>query len=81
MLVKEFRCVYSEELLENKGVGSSCGTEKYLCPKSKNARGDPDLAGHEWCSLKAVINGIVAHITAIYGFTSVGSAVRIFTKG
>jgi len=66
---KKFMCVYSEELLENKGAGASCGTEKCLCPKSKNAPGDPELANHEWCSQKAVINGTVAHITAIYGFT------------
>lgn len=73
---KEFMCVYSEELLENKGSGSSCGTEKCLCPKSKNAAGDPELANHEWCSQKAVINGTVAHITAIYGFTLAGLIIQ-----
>jgi tRNA A37 threonylcarbamoyladenosine dehydratase len=73
---KKFLCVYSEELLENKGAGSSCGTEKCLCPKSKNAEGDPDLADHEWCSLKAVVNGTVAHITAIYGFTIAGLVIQ-----
>ena len=73
---KEFLCVYSEELLENKGSGSSCGTDKCLCPKSKNAPGDPDLADHEWCSQKAVINGTVAHITAIYGFTIAGLVIQ-----
>lgn len=78
----EFMCVYSEELLENKGSGSSCGTEKCLCPKSKNAPGDPDLADHEWCSLKAVINGTVAHVTAIYGFTLAGLVIQdIYNKG
>lgn len=73
---KEFLCVYSEELLENKGSGASCGTDKCLCPKSKNALGDPDLADHEWCSQKAVINGTVAHITAIYGFTIAGLVIQ-----
>ena len=73
---KEFMCIYSEELLENKGAGSSCGTDKCLCPKSKNAPGDPDLADHEWCSQKAVINGTVAHITAIYGFTLAGLIIQ-----
>jgi tRNA A37 threonylcarbamoyladenosine dehydratase len=77
---KEFMCIYSEELLENKGGGSSCGTEKCLCPKSKNAAGNPDLADHEWCSLKAVVNGTVAHITAIYGFTLAGLVIQQIYK-
>jgi tRNA A37 threonylcarbamoyladenosine dehydratase len=73
---KEVMCIYSEELLENKGGGASCGTDKCLCPKSKNAEGDPDLADHEWCSQKAVINGTVGHITAIYGFTLAGLVIQ-----
>jgi tRNA threonylcarbamoyladenosine dehydratase len=73
---KEFLCVYSEELLENRGSGASCGTDKCLCPKSKNSTGEPDLADHEWCSQKAVINGTVAHITAIYGFTLAGLVIQ-----
>lgn len=78
---KKFMCIYSEELLKNKGAGNSCGTDKCLCPKSKNAAGDPDLADHEWCSLKAVINGTVAHITAIYGFTLAGLIIQdIYNK-
>ncbi|MDO8928534.1 MAG: tRNA threonylcarbamoyladenosine dehydratase [Bacteroidota bacterium] len=79
---KKFMCIYSEELLENKGAGSSCGTDKCLCPKLKNAPGDPDLADHEWCSQKAVINGTVAHITAIYGFTLAGLIIQsIYNEG
>lgn len=73
---KKFLCVYSEEMLESKGSGSSCGTDKCLCPKSKNAPGDPELADHEWCSQKAVINGTVAHITAIFGFTIAGLVIQ-----
>jgi tRNA A37 threonylcarbamoyladenosine dehydratase len=73
---KKFLCVYSEEMLEFKGSGSSCGTEKCLCPKNQNGAGDPELADHEWCSQKAVINGTVAHITAIFGFTIAGLVIR-----
>ena len=73
---KKFMCVYSEELLENFGTGASCGTDKCLCPKSKNVKGDPELADHEWCSQKAVINGTVAHITAIFGFTLAGLVIQ-----
>ncbi|MCK9640442.1 MAG: tRNA threonylcarbamoyladenosine dehydratase [Prolixibacteraceae bacterium] len=73
---KEFMCVFSEELLENYGSGSSCGTDKCLCPKAAKGPGDPDLADHEWCSQKAVINGTLAHITAIYGFTLAGLVIQ-----
>jgi tRNA A37 threonylcarbamoyladenosine dehydratase len=68
--------VYSDELLDNLGENASCGTEKCLCPKAINAPGNPDLADHEWCSLKARINGTTAHITAIFGFTLAGLVVQ-----
>ena len=78
---KAFLCVYSEEVLENRGEGASCGTDQCLCPKSENADGDPELAKHEWCSSKAVINGTVAHITAIFGFMMAGLVIQdIYTK-
>ena len=73
---KKFMCVFSDEVLENAGAGASCGTSACLCPKSTNAPGDPELANHEWCSLKAVINGTVAHITSIFGFTLAGLVVQ-----
>lgn len=73
---KKFLCVYSDELLDNLGENASCGTEKCLCPKAINAPGNPDLADHEWCSLKARINGTTAHITAIFGFTLAGLVVQ-----
>jgi tRNA threonylcarbamoyladenosine dehydratase len=73
---KEFQCVYSEEQLENKGSGASCGKERCLCPKSKECDGNPELADHEWCTQKAVINGTVAHITAIFGFTLAGLVIQ-----
>jgi tRNA A37 threonylcarbamoyladenosine dehydratase len=73
---KKFLCVYSEEMLEFKGSGTSCGTEKCLCPKNQNSAGDPELADHEWCSQKAVINGTIAHITAIFGFTIAGLVIQ-----
>jgi len=79
MPAKKFMCVYSEELLENKGRNSSCGTEKCMCPKVKTATeatGDPELANHEWCSLKAQINGTIAHTTAIFGFTLAGLVMK-----
>jgi len=79
---KKFLCVYSDEVLESMGSGASCGTDKCLCPKNKDANGDPELADHEWCSQKAVINGTIAHITAIFGFTLAGLVIQdIYNKG
>jgi tRNA A37 threonylcarbamoyladenosine dehydratase len=73
---KKFLCVFSEEVLENKGRNASCGTEKCLCPKAQTAPGDPGLINHEWCSMKAQINGTLAHTTAIFGFTLAGLVVQ-----
>ena len=77
---RKFLCVYSEEVLENRGANESCGTEKCLCPKAKNAPGDQDLANHEWCSTKAQINGTLAHATAIFGFTLAGLVMQSIYK-
>lgn len=77
---KKFLCVYSEELLENRGVNESCGSEKCLCPRSQNAPGNHDLANHEWCSTKAQINGSLAHATAIFGFTLAGLVMQSICK-
>jgi tRNA A37 threonylcarbamoyladenosine dehydratase len=73
---KKFLCVYSAEVLDNKGSGTSCGTKKCLCPKVKKSIGDPELEDHEWCSQKAKINGSTAHITAIFGFTLAGLVIK-----
>ena len=64
----KFQCVYSDELLTNRGHNATCGTEHCMCPKAQNGPGDPSLLNHEWCSSKAQINGTMAHITAIFGF-------------
>ena len=69
---RKFKCVYSDELLKNRGQASSCGTDRCVCPKSEIAPGDPALANHEWCSSKAQINGSLMHITSIFGLTISG---------
>ena len=73
---KKFLCVYSDELLENRGTESSCGTDRCVCPKTSDAPGDPSLANHEWCSSKARINGSLMHITSIFGLTLSGLILR-----
>lgn len=78
----KFKCVYSEELLQNIGHNSTCGTEKCMCPKAKAGPGDPNLVNHEWCSTKAQINGTMAHVTAIFGFTIAGLVMQdLYDKG
>lgn len=69
---KKFLCVFSPEVLDNKGKASSCGTDRCVCPKTSVAPGEADLANHEWCSSKAQINGSLMHITSIFGLTISG---------
>ena len=73
---RKFLCVYSDELLANKGAKTSCGTDRCLCPKNLAGPGDPNLVNHEWCSMKAQINGTLAHITGVFGFMLAGLVVQ-----
>jgi len=58
---KKFLCVYSEEVLDNKG----------------KEKPDPQsIVGDTWSSRKAQINGTVSHITAIFGFTLAGILIE-----
>lgn len=73
---RKFQCVFSDELLQNRGHNATCGTKQCMCPKAKNGPGDPTLLNHEWCSSKAQINGTLAHITAIFGFMLAGLVIQ-----
>ena len=73
---KKFLCVFSDELIENRGEESSCGTDRCVCPKTESGPGDPSLANHEWCSSKARINGSLMHITSIFGLTLSGLILK-----
>lgn len=77
---RKFKCVFSDELLQNKGHNATCGTEHCLCPKAMSGPGDKSLLNHEWCSSKAQINGTIAHITAIFGFTLAGLVISDIQK-
>ncbi|MCR5643220.1 MAG: tRNA threonylcarbamoyladenosine dehydratase [Prevotella sp.] len=77
---RKFQCVYSDELLTNRGHNATCGTEQCVCPKAKMGPGDPSLLNHEWCSSKAQINGTMAHVTAIFGFTLAGLVLQDITN-
>lgn len=73
---KKFICVYSDELLKNQGENAACGTEKCMCPKAKEGPGDPDLVNHEWCSMKAKINGTTSYMPAMFGMTIAGLVIQ-----
>lgn len=66
---KKFLCVYSDEVLDNKG-------NVYDTDESKTS----ELLKVENPSKKAQINGTLVHITAIFGFTLSGLIIRDICK-
>lgn len=66
---KKFMCVYSDEVLENKGL-------KYENDESKSS----ELLKQNNPSVKAQTNGTLAHITAIFGFTLAGLIIKDICK-
>lgn len=79
---KKFMCVYSEELLENKGelLPTPAETDTISIDNPRSAQGDPLLANHDWSAQKAIINGTLVHITAIFGFTLAGLVMQNIYK-
>jgi tRNA threonylcarbamoyladenosine dehydratase len=77
---KKFMCVSSDELLQNKGENAACGTEKCMCPKAIEGPGDPELVNHEWCSLKAQVNGTTSYMPAMFGMTIASLVVQAIEK-
>ena len=80
VISKKFLCVSSDELLKNKGENASCGTDKCLCPKAIEGPGDPDLVNHEWCSLKAQVNGTTSYMPAMFGMTIASLVIQHIQK-
>ena len=64
---KKFKCVYSEELLENKGADTFHETTEAL----------PE---HDWHTAKIHTNGTIAHTTAIFGFMLAGLVIQDIIK-
>ena len=78
---KDFICVYSDEVLENQGGETlTCGNSQCLCPGGSHGPGKEELVNHEWCSSKAIINGTMSHITAIFGMTLSGLVTQHILK-
>ena len=64
---RKFRCVYSEELLSNQGdEPATAECETY----------GADAAYHAGSTIKARVNGTIAHTTAIFGFMLAGLALQ-----
>lgn len=66
---RKFLCVYSDELLENKG-------DIYETDESKQS----ELLKIDNPSKKAQINGTLVHITAVFGFTLAGLVIQDICK-
>lgn len=63
----KFLCVYSEEVLENKGEVSEQKNVGNVTFDDCKKEGREDLMDHDWNNAKAQINGSLVHITAIFG--------------
>lgn len=77
---RKFQCVYSDELLQNKGTNATCGTEECICSNAENGLGDPSMLNQERRSTKAQINGTVSHVTAIFGLMLAGLVMQDIVK-
>ncbi|MDD4822807.1 MAG: tRNA threonylcarbamoyladenosine dehydratase [Bacteroidales bacterium] len=77
---KPFLCVYSEELLTNKGVDELSEIDNSLFPEAIEGAGDPDLLNHDWSSQKARINGTTSYMPAMFGMTIAGLVVQAIEK-
>lgn len=72
---KKFICVYSPEVLPNKGNNIPTSSNE-MSSNTKSNCNNSEPAGHSWDSTKAQINGTTSHITAIFGFTLAGLVVQ-----
>jgi len=72
---KKFYCVYSDELLSNKET-----LIEETDPLRADEDGEPDSVDYEFRSKKVKVNGTIAHITAIFGFTLSGLVIRDIVK-
>jgi len=72
---RKFMCVYSDELLENKGT-SFIDEPSFSSLQEKPA----DSMTNNLNMKKAQVNGTLAHITAIFGFTLTGLVINDICK-
>ncbi len=73
---RKFQVVYSPEVLPNLGEVPSNHRGDETHQDNETGPGRQDLLNHDWSLQKAQINGTVAHITAIFGFTLAGLVMQ-----
>lgn len=77
---RKFKCVFSEEVLENLGDDTSANIDNSQFEVTHDNTGKAELLTHDWNNTKAQINGTMAHITAIFGFMIAGIVMQEITK-
>lgn len=75
--VKKFLCVYSDEVLDNRGEDEFEESEGILYPTPQDEKDEVDMTLK---STKVKINGTIAHITAIFGFTLASLVIQDIYK-
>ena len=75
---KKFKCVYSEELLTNKGENHETDDCFDTSNRKSTIEEVPDK--NDWHASKVQTNGTVPHTTAIFGFTLAGLVVQDLLK-
>ena len=80
-LRRTFLCVYSEEVRENKGAGGLCGTEGCICRLREQPTDGMTIDSTVTDRKKAQINGSMAHIVGIFGFTIAGMVINAIEEG
>lgn len=78
--VRKFLCVYSDELLENKGHDDVNEASQNACTAAGNGAGGSDLQNDELRPNKTRTNGSLMHITATFGLTIAGLVIQDITK-
>lgn len=74
---QKIQCVYSPELLENRGDYTALSEEPALSKQQEAACSDDGGAqSQDWSAAKAQINGTFAHITALFGFQLAGLVIK-----
>lgn len=73
---KKFLCVYSDELLENKGEGGSCIIKECGCMDADEAVKKSELLNPDFRSIKVQINGTLSYTTAIFGLRLAGLVIQ-----
>ena len=71
---KKIQCVYSEEVLPN------LGEDNEKTSPTSYVKNDADMASDELNAKKKQVNGTLAHITAIFGFTLAGLILQDIYK-